>query len=184
VDNRNIDASVGLAFSLPLFERYRQNGVLQAEVHHVPGVRGRCMGFVHLVEGKVVSCYLEEKDGQRRPITKELLTRVDSERGPFEWKLKPLPSPPSLASSPSSQKVASEHRTQSAPVPRIVAPLDMVRLEGWSDQHKLMLSMVYEEIDGMRNIEEIKQRVPLTPNITEEALRILLALKSIVVENS
>src|SRR5437016_12664019 len=50
VGNDWIDASLGLAFSLPLFEQYRKNGLLQAELHHVPGVRGRCKGYLHLVE--------------------------------------------------------------------------------------------------------------------------------------
>jgi len=42
-----------------------------------------------------------------------------------------------------------------------------------------MLSMVYELVNGQHNIEEIKSKVSLPVNVTEEALRVLLSLKVI-----
>ncbi|QBD80939.1 hypothetical protein EPA93_35220 [Ktedonosporobacter rubrisoli] len=169
------DASVGLAFSLALFERYRKNGLLQAELRHVPGIRGRCKGYLQLVEGKVTYCYIEDKDGQRRPMSKETLIRLDNERGPFEWMLVPLPAPPS----PTPRMVVTPQAEQNSPTPRIIAPLHLERLEGWTNSQKMMLSVVYEAINGQRNIEAIKVQAGLPPNVTEEALRILLALKVI-----
>jgi hypothetical protein len=171
------DASAGLAFNLSLFERYRKNGQLQAEVHHIPGIRGHYRAYVHLVEGKVVSCTIEDKKGERQRITQEALIRADTARGPFEWKFMAVPAPPSTH----PHAHISKPSTHIAPVPRIVAPLDLTMLAGWTEQQKLWLSKVYQTIDGQRNIEHIKKRVSLPPNVVEEALRILLTLKVIVI---
>jgi hypothetical protein len=46
-----------------------------------------------------------------------------------------------------------------------------------------MLSIVFDVVDGQRSIEDIKTDVPLPPNVVEEALRILLALKAIIIPN-
>lgn len=173
----NIDASLGLAFSLALFERYRKNGLLHTEVHHVPGIRGRCKGFLHLVEGKVVACYIEDREGRRYSSSSDILIKVDSEHGPFEWTLSPHPTPPS-----SNPRTAIPPRPiPNSPVPKTIAPLDLDRLEGWTPRQKLMLSIVYDLIDGTANIEEIKSNSPLPPTVTEEALRVLLSMKLIVI---
>lgn len=172
-----IDASVGLAFSLKLFERYRKNGILQAELHHVPGIRGRCTGYLHLVEGKVVACSIENQQGQRSPVSKDMLLRVDSERGPFEWTLQPLPAPPT-----SSQRTEIPPRPiQGSPIPVSIAHLDLEKLDGWTTRQKMMLSIVFDLIDGQRTIEDIKADAPLPPPIVEEALRVLLSLKVITI---
>ncbi|GHO86319.1 hypothetical protein [Dictyobacter formicarum] len=173
----NIDASLGLAFSLALFERYRKNGLLHAEVHHVPGIRGRCKGFLHLVEGKVVACYIEDREGRRHSSSSDTLIKVDSEHGPFEWTLSPQPAQPS-----SNPRIPVPPRSiLNSPVPKTIAPLDLDRLEGWTSRHKLMLSIVYDLIDGTANIEEIKSKSPLPPAVTEEALRVLLTMKAIAI---
>ncbi len=173
------DASAGLAFSLALFERYRKNGLLQATLHHVPTISGRCQGYLQLVEGKVTSCYIEDKNGQRHPIDKKTLIDVDTKHGPFEWTLQPLPAPPS--SMPPVDVSASNKAGQHSPIPKNIALLELDRLMGWSSTQKLMLAAVYEAIDGWRTIEEIKQVVPLPSHIIDEALRTLLALKVITI---
>jgi hypothetical protein len=174
VDKDRIDASLGLAFSLALFEQYRKSGLLQAELHHVPGLRGRCKGYLHLVEGKVVTCYLEDTQGQRHPVSKDMLARLDSEKGPFEWSLIALPAPPPL-----TPREIPPRPILSSPIPRRIAALDLEKLEGWTYRHKMMLSIVFDVIDGQRTIEDIKVDTPLPPMIVEEALRILVALKVI-----
>lgn len=176
----HFDASLGLAFSLSVFERYRKNGLLQAELYHVPGIRGRCTGYIQLVEGKVTSCYVKTRSGEHHQVALSTLTTVDNEKGPFEWKLISLPAPPS-STPPTSQFNAPPRQEHSAPIPRIVAPLDITTLHGWTDQHKLMLTTVYRAIDGQRSIEEIKREMPLRPEVTEEAIRVLLALKVITI---
>ena len=175
MDKDNIDASLGLAFSLALFEQYRKNGLLQAEVHHVPGYRGRCKGFLHLVEGKVATCFIEDKHGQRHQISKDTLIRTDNDRGPFEWVLTPYPAP--LSTYPRAGMLS--HSDQSSPIPRRIAVPDLNRLEGWTSRQKMMLSIVYELVDGLLNVDTIKAQSPLMPETTEEALRILLSMKAI-----
>ncbi|GHP00964.1 hypothetical protein KSF_110110 [Reticulibacter mediterranei] len=177
-----IDASLGLTFSLPLFERYRKNGLLQAELHHVPGIRGRCKGYLHLVEGKVILCQLEDKQGQRHQVNVAMLIQLDNERGPFEWVLIPSPPPPQPVPrnlpSPSSMEPVLN-----SPIPQKIGSLDLEKLEGWTHRQKMMLSIVFDVVDGQRSIEDIKTDVPLPPNVVEEALRILLALKAIIIPN-
>lgn len=178
MSEEHFDASLGLAFSLSVFERYRKNGLLQAELSHVPGVRGRCMGYIQLVEGKVTSCYVKVRSGEEHAIALSTLTAVDDEKGPFEWKLKQLPAPPS--STPPTSQFNPPRQEPGNPIPRIVAPLDVTTLHGWTDQHKLMLTTVYRAIDGQRSLNELKREMPLRPEVTEEALRVLLALKVII----
>jgi hypothetical protein len=179
VGEDKIDASLGLAFSLVLFERYRKNGLLQAELHHVPGLPGRCKGYLHLVEGKVVACYIEDKQGRRHAISKDTLSQLDNERGPFEWSLTPLPSPPS----PSPQIKIFSRPMQSSPTPRCIVPLPLEKLDGWTYSQKMMLSIVFDAIDGQRTIEDIKANTPLPPSVVEEALRVLLALQVITISS-
>ncbi|GLV57140.1 hypothetical protein KDH_39780 [Dictyobacter sp. S3.2.2.5] len=172
-----IDASLGLAFSLGVFERYRRNGLLQAnDLRHVPGIRGRCTGYLQLVEGKVTACYVQEQNGKRHPITIDVLIRLDGERGPFQWVLHPLPAPPT--SHP--DKDAPSEQEQKPPIPRQIARLNVDNLIGWTTIQKLMLQSVYEQIDGRRDITDIKKAVPLSSNVVDEALRILFSLKVII----
>jgi len=58
-----IDASVGLTFSAELFHHYRGSGTLQAKVHHVPGIQGHSVAYVHLTQGIVVACYIDDNVG-------------------------------------------------------------------------------------------------------------------------
>jgi hypothetical protein len=58
--NEPLDMSVGLEFSLPMLERYQRNGLLQAEIRHVPGIKGPCLASIQLVQGKITSCFVEK----------------------------------------------------------------------------------------------------------------------------
>lgn len=168
----HFDASIGLAFSLTAFERYRKNGLLQAELHHVPGIRGRCQGVLQLVEGKVISCYIEDKDGHRHSTQTSILVQLDNERGPFDWTLTSLPAP-----TPSTPQATFPPRSEARlPTPKITGLLDLERLYGWSPAHKQIVFQVYQAVDGQRSIDDIKQALPLPPYVTEEALHVLSTL--------
>ena len=180
MEKDQIDASLGLAFSLTVFERYRKSGLLQADLHGVPGVRGRCRGHVHLVEGKVVACYLKNMGGQRQPVSMDMLIRWDSKKGPFEWSLTPLPPPPQ-AHELAIPGEAAPRSPGSSPIPKRIALLDVEKLEGWTHRQKRMLSLVFDVIDGQRTVEVILTDTPLPPTVVEEALRILLAMKVIII---
>ena len=171
----HFDASIGLAFSLTAFEKYRKNGLLQAELHHVPGIRGRCKGYLELIEGKVASCYIEDKDGHHHSIQVSILIQLDNEIGPFDWALTPLPAP----SSSTPHIPFPLHLESNSSRPRITGLLDLERLYGWSPIHKKIIFQVYQAVDGQRCIEDIKHALPLPPYVTEEALHVLSTLNVI-----
>jgi hypothetical protein len=110
----------------------------------------------------------------------DVIIQLDNKRGPFEWSLTPLPDPPQ----PSALKMPPQHSPSPAvnsPVPRRIAPLDVEKLEGWTHRQKMMLSIVFDVVDGQRTIDEIIMDTPLSPTVVEEALRILLAMKVIII---
>ena len=171
------DASIGLAFSLAAFEKYQKSGLLQADLHHVPGMRGRCKGCLEIVRGKAAFCYIEDGGGQHHPMQVSKLIQLDNERGPFAWTLTDDPSP-------TTRIGASLHHTLHPPTPRIVALLDLDELQGWTPTHKRILLQVYQTINGRRNLEDIKQALPLPSHMTEEALHVLSTLHVITLAES
>lgn len=100
--NEQFDANTHFAFWIRLFKSYRKTGLLQAELHHIPG---HCQGDVLLVEGRVSPCSVEEVN-DRPPRSKQTLIGVDEKRGAFDWCLQPLSVPlsPALSGSFSSWK--------------------------------------------------------------------------------
>jgi len=176
VSKDGIDASLGLAFSLELFKRYQQNGVLQAELPRAFGLPRRCKAFLHLARGEVVSVYLEDHYGQRYSSDKESLCRLDAEKGPFEWMF--LPQSTSIEQSAISAPSAAA--TARSPVPTIISVLPQERLVTWSPQQKDVLYTLLRAINGERNVADIKHMLPLSPELVDELLRILLDLNVIV----
>lgn len=177
-----IDASLGLAFSLELFKRYRQSGLLQAEIPRVPGISGRCRAFLHLVNGEVVSAYVEDRQKHRYSSDKEFLCRLDKEKGPFEWTLTPQAA--SSEQSPAGGQFQSPSPTPSTPrtpVPRVIAALREEWLSNWTPQQKEPLYAVLGLINGERTVEDIKTATRFPPNLVDELLRILLRLNVIVI---
>jgi len=203
VSNDSIDASVGLAFSLKLFQHYRKSGILQAEMRYVPGVAGSCKAYLRLVDGDVIACYVDDKRKQRYQLSSDFLCTVDNKKGPFEWSFQPLitqlspaksvsspglllyPTPPPQASPALSSRSYPGLGLLSSPiqdwfVPTIISIIDWERLSIWTFEQKQMLYTVLKMIDGRRSVQEIKASVPLTPHLVDETLRILLALQVII----
>lgn len=179
-----IDASLGLAFSLELFKRYRKGGMLQAELPRMPGVRGSCQAFLHLVDGEIISVYVEDKQMQRYSSDKETLCRLDREKGPFEWI---LISQPVASNQPQSTSQAQPeeqlpfpnqfaYTPPHSPIPKIVAVFPHDLLSAWSSQQKDALYTVLMIINGERTIEDIKRTAHLPLDLVDELLRILLEL--------
>jgi len=190
-----MDASVGLAFSLQLFQRYRRNGILQAQVHHVPGIQGTCIAHVHLTDGSITNCYLENQRGQRFRSSVDVLCRVDEERGPFEWTFQqkqpssqPEVSPSSQSQVPPSPISPALTNTLLTPiripsrdllVPKVVAPLRWEQFSHWTPEQKQMLQKVWKEIDAKRTVQNIKASLSYPPEAVNEILDILLKLRLI-----
>ncbi|HEY1350903.1 MAG TPA: hypothetical protein VGF67_14880 [Ktedonobacteraceae bacterium] len=172
MSNDGIDASLGLAFSLELFKRYQQHGVLQAELPRAFGIPRRCKAFLQLAAGEVISVYLEDQHGQRYSADTESLCRLDREKGPLEWIL--LPQAQSLASpGPLKQHTPS---TLHSPVPAIISTLNQERLFAWTHQQKEALYALLRAINGERTVEDIKCMLPFSAELVDELLRILLEL--------
>jgi len=172
VSNDGIDASLGLAFSLELFKRYQQNGVLQAELPRAFGLPKRCKAFLQLAEGEVISVYLEDQQGQRYSSDRESLCRLDREKGPFEWILFPQASP--------ERAYHSLSTPSTSPVPTIVATIPQERLMAWTFQQKEALYTLLRVINGERTIEDITHLVPFSAELVDELLHILLELHVVI----
>ncbi len=195
-----IDASTGLAFSLILFERYQQDGILQAEYLRVPGINGYCKAYLHFVEGQITDCYLEDNKGQRHSSSQKILSRLDAEKGPFEWNFTQRPSSPLPFTQKSSysQKSNNGHSfskskntltftqkssyPQKSPIPKPIARLDLAKLTTWDSRYKRALFLVFSMIDGQRSLEEIKSTGPFSSSAVDKALKILLSLNVITID--
>jgi hypothetical protein len=176
VSNDGIDASLGLAFSLELFKRYQQNGVLQAELPRAFGLPRRCKAFLQLAAGEVVSVYLEDQHGQRYSADIESLCRLDREKGPFEWILF------SQAQFLTSPDAAHQHTStlSYSPVPAIVSIIPQELLMAWTLQQKEALYTLLRVINGERTIEDIKHMVPFSSEMVDELLHILLDIHVVI----
>lgn len=180
-----MDASVGLTFSLQLFQRYRRNGVLQARVHHIPGIQGTCTAYVHLTAGSVTSCYLKNEQGQQLSFALEKLRQIDDERGPFQWIFQ-AQQPASGSQIPASQSAQPLPRTSPSPaeldalIPKVVAPLRWEQFNDWTPEQRSLLQYVWKSIDGQHTIQDVKAGLPYPPQLVNEILQILLTLRIIV----
>jgi hypothetical protein len=174
------DASIGLSVSLRAFEIYRKRGTLSAEIRSVPGIRGRCQAYLELTQGKVVSCYLMDRIGDRHRVTKEWLVQLDEEKGPFGWVFHA--SADATFAMPSQEKIPKQS-LPSFPVPMCLVPqLDVRQLQRWTPQQQRCLYMVFSMVDGQRSIDEIKARVSLPTTIVDEVIHILLLLGAIAMQ--
>ncbi len=187
MSKNGFDASIGLAFSLELFRRYRRNGVVQAELPRVPGIRGHCTAFLHLVAGEVVSVYVEDRQGQRHVSDKATLCRLDAEKGPFEWRLLLQPDsadqPAPIGQLPVRSLLPDPpaYPLESSSVPRIISAVPQDQLRAWTSQRRDALYTTLANIDGENTIEEIRGLMPYPPELVNELLRILLEMKVIVI---
>lgn len=178
--DKQFDASVGLAFSLKAFEMYRKSGTLSAEIRSVPGIRGQCQAYLELIQGKVVSCYLIDRKGERHHATKEALTQLDEGKGPFNWIFRT--SNESAIAKPAFEQIFHQPAPQS-PIPRpLVSYLNLTQLQQWTPQQQQCLLLIFSMVNGQRSIDEIKAQVSLPPTIVDEGVRILLQLRVIGIQ--
>lgn len=200
----NVDV-IGLQATLHLLQLYYQNGVLRAEVGQVFRLRGSCIIQIVINEGKVTSCYAEDKSGQRLPLGVETVLEMDRVEGPFAWRFvfqsenkggqTPASANPPRGSRPltgSSIPVPSRSRKLSFPgppltssaVPRRIANLDLSWLTTWSPQQKRILRMVYSMVDGRRTVAVIERSVMASEATVQEALVVLIAMQVITIDRN
>lgn len=175
-----MDASVGLEFSLKLFQQYQRSGILRAQIRYVPGVHGLCTAYVHLTAGRVTACYVVDKPGQRIQSDIEMLCRIDRQKGPFEWVFEEQQQA-SPASSQPTPETLDRLLLMDILTPIAIAPLRWEQFNHWTPAQKQMLQNVWKMIDGKRTIQEIKFDFPFSPQIVDDVLQVLLKLQVITV---
>jgi hypothetical protein len=178
VSKDGIDASLGLTFSLELFKRYQQSGLLQGEIPRAPGVPGRCKAFLQLVRGEVVSVYLEDKQGRRYSSDKKSLCRLDDEKGPFEWVLLPQygVSEPARGSDRQLASPPVPFPVPRSSIPRVVAEISPDHLRTLTPQQKDAFYLLLTAINGKLTVDDLKYMLPLAPTTVDEMLRMLIEL--------
>lgn len=181
----SIDASIiGLQATLQLLQQYYQSGTLIADVSAAMRKRGPHNAHIVIVEGKVVSCYIEDKIAQY-PSRIEALVALDTNEGPFTWRFHPQKEKPKPDTSTSvairpQPRPSSEQLTPNA-IPRRIANLDLSWLTTWSSQQKRILRMVYTMVDGRRTVAVIERSLPVPHAVVQEALVVLIAIQVISV---
>jgi hypothetical protein len=193
VDNNEIDASLGLAFSLELFKRYKRSGVLYAEVRRVLNLRGKGTAYLQLANGVTISSYIEDLNGQRYPLSENDLIRIDRDKGPFAWCLKvaPAKSSPQNTLVPEASPIVQRVEPlvpflSDTAVLVIIVPIEWERLTKWTPEQRRTLYTVWRMIDGRRDIGAIKAMAStsIPASTVDEALQVLLKLNSVVISSS
>lgn len=179
-----IDASVGLAFSLRLFAIYRQSGLLHATIRNIWKVKGTGKACLVLDKGRVVSCYLEDSKGQRYPQTEADLCALDEEKGPFEWRLQPTHSQVSNPVSSASPRQAPRPGKETLVPYRLVVKLDEQQLQSYMPWQRSMLLAVFSRINGQRSVEDISATMQFPSAKVEETLRVLVSLRAIGIQRN
>lgn len=204
MENINVDV-IGLQATLQLLQEFSQSGVLQADVGQAFRMRGPCIVYIVVNEGKIVSCYAEDKSGQRLPLDVKGVFDIDSNEGPFAWHfllqkenkgtraLAPTP-PRQMDREQTTGNVPIPSRSQnlllkksqltSSAVPRRIADLDLSWLTTWSPQQKRILRMVYSMVDGRRTVAAIERILLSSPATVQEALVILIAMQVITIDHN
>lgn len=183
----SIDASIiGLQATLQLLQQYGQSGTLEADVSAAMRKRAPFSAYIVIVEGKIASCYVEDKIAQY-PSKIEALVALDSDKGPFTWRFHPQqqkpPTDASTAVAIRPQSPASPKQLTPDAIPRRIAVLDLSWLTAWSPQQKRVLRMIYTMIDGRRTVATIEKSVPLPHAVVQEALVVLIAMQIITINS-
>ncbi len=189
MDNDGIDASIGLAFSLDIFRRYKRSGILQAELRRIPGMLGPSVASLHLVQGAVASCYLEDKNGLRSSVSKDVLIRFDNEKGPFEWRFLFPSSGEQAELAPATQLHSHMVVSSSSPLPnaavlyRIVSSIPGDRLLSCTLPQRRIFIMVWQAIDGKKTVQGIKATLAasFSHTVVDEILHILIEWNIVII---
>jgi hypothetical protein len=181
--DEQFDASVGLAFSLRAFETYHTSGTFSAEVRGATGIRGHCQAYLELIEGKIVSCYLIDRTGQRHHFSKESLIKLDETKGPFSWTFRKTTPLTSTKPFPEQTGKLAVLQLPRFPVPiRLIHHLDLQHLQHWTLEQQRCLYLVFSMVNGRWGIDEIKERSSLPPTMVDQAIQVLLQLQAIAMQ--
>jgi hypothetical protein len=196
--DKGIDASLGLEVALMTLQRLNKQGVLQAEVLHIPGVRGQCRCSIEIIGGKITSCVVEDSAGNRYAIGIHVVIATDQKKGPFSWSFLPKapPQPPrslpgtSLSGIPQASPATNDLYQQQQLSPQyrdvvsswtVPVPLKRASDLSWpnslSANEKVILGWVFSLVDGQRTAADIAIMLPRLR--VEDVKNALLFLKQV-----
>ena len=193
MDKDYMDASIGLQFSLELLKRYRESGLLQAQISGLPGISGKGNVEITILQGDVTSCLARDQQGRPFRVDLEVLLRLEKVRGPFGWNLFPftqgeqrVPVPQHLSHSLPRQEpgLLGENTLQTGQlssylIPCITAKLRFKQVAAWTPNQKHALLTIYSLVDGKRTVEDIKRDVSFSSQYVEKGLRVLAGINVI-----
>ncbi len=131
-----------------------QNGKLDTDVRHIPGVKERCHARLILSNGKVVSCIVEGKSGvlflgedalhmlQRMGILEWTYTPETQNAPPISTQMSPAP--------PRSERIAENMLVLFPIRTRLIEPREFASWSRWQ-------RFVYNLADGSKSVDDIAQ---------------------------
>ncbi len=180
----SIDVSIGLGPTLQLLARYHQSGVLQAKMSHLPILRGRGVGVIEVIGGKMISCFVRNEKGEQYSLPSDILRHFDESRGPFEWRFhmqKPQKSVPTPPVAPKQTTPLFAHPLAGHNIPQAVTNLDVDTLTSLTPQQKRALRMTYAMINGRRTLADIEAHAPLPTGAVYESIVALISMRVIII---
>jgi hypothetical protein len=154
-----------------------QSAILQTPVE-VPHLREVAKGFLFLKEGTLLGCLIQSQDGSILHFGTEALALMQAKK---QWQVRMYPDVEHVLRALMQQGgLEGGGDPQPSPafsqIPRPVRPLEAQVLNGYTQQQRLVLRLVFTMANGERTIEHIKAQLHLPPSVVEEALTTLRAL--------
>ena len=150
----------------------RQSGEVSAELKRFPGIayKGPCYAYITLIEGKVISCIVQDQEGTTL-VNGETALRGLRAMGQLDWdwattSLKSVVAPPAQENHPPDMFSL---------IPRRIVPFEMIDRNTLPRRHWQVLLL----IDGSRTVTRIASILSVSPlpSDLQEVIRILQDLQ-------
>ncbi len=164
-----------VAALLLMLQEFQQNATLETEIASVPAGRGRFHVHLSLAEGRVVSCTIEDGNGQTQLAGKDALQWLER-LGTLSWTLTlqktttPLPAQTKPLQAPAP--------TPRIYVPRRIAYVTQEQINTWPRKHRIVFGL----IDGKKRVEQLAGLLSLSPKEVQQVLVDLQTRRLIVIE--
>lgn len=145
----------------------RQSGEVSTDLKRFPGIayKGPCHAYITLIEGKVVSCIVQDQEGKILIDGESALQGLKG-LGQLAWtwstvSLKSVPAAPAQRNPPDISSI----------IPRRIVPLEMIDRTTLPRRHWQILLL----IDGSRTVARIASILSISPSSSDlqEVFRIL-----------
>ena len=145
----------------------RQSGEVSTDLKRFPGIayKGPCHAYITLIEGKVISCIVQDQEGKILIDGESALQGLKG-LGQLAWtwstvSLKSVPAAPAQRNPPDISSI----------IPRRIVPLEMIDRTTLPRRHWQILLL----IDGSRTVARIASILSISPSSSDlqEVFRIL-----------